>query len=120
MSERLRDGVVIGLFAVALVAWVFGPASLQLTSSFLGIEYVDHYGTQWFYWLAERSLVEGTSPLHTEMGKSLHPLALGKQRHRKYVGGGHRALAAPSVNSYFSQSPYLGLLSVFIPASSST
>lgn len=58
MSERtdLRLGaVVVG----CLVAAIFLGTLTSLATSFLGIEYVDHYGTQWFYWFAEHQIRNG-------------------------------------------------------------
>ncbi len=39
--------------ALLLLAVVWGPALPRIGGDFLGIEYVDHYGTQWFYWFVE-------------------------------------------------------------------
>lgn len=57
--ERLTAPVV----AVLLVVATLGPALSSLHTHFLGLEYVDHYGTQWFYWYAEQTLLasEGIS-----------------------------------------------------------
>lgn len=49
----------VTLLCVLLVAAVFGPALPRLHSHLLGIEYVDHYGTQWFYWFVENQLRNG-------------------------------------------------------------
>ena len=40
---------------------VFGPAVPALSRAFLGIEYVDHYGTQWFYWYLSDAITHGKS-----------------------------------------------------------
>ena len=49
----------MGVATVALLACVFAPPLAQGTTHFLGLEYVDHYGTQWFYAYAERQLLNG-------------------------------------------------------------
>jgi len=48
-----RLGLVV---TVLLCGAVFLGTLTGLTDHFLGIEYVDHYGTQWFYWFAEHQL----------------------------------------------------------------
>jgi hypothetical protein len=40
--------------ALVLLGTLFGPSLLHLGDQLLGVEYVDHYGTQWFYWFVER------------------------------------------------------------------
>ena len=50
---------------------VFGPTLSRLHTHFLGIEYVDHYGTQWFYWFVEQQVRTGESSDHT--GLFFHP-----------------------------------------------
>lgn len=52
---------------LALLGAVFLGAMPQLGSGFLGIEYVDHYGTQWFYWFAEHALLDGADFAHTDL-----------------------------------------------------
>jgi hypothetical protein len=52
--------------ALVLGGLVFGGALGGLNREFLGIEHVDHYGTQWFYWFAELTLRGEQSPLHTD------------------------------------------------------
>lgn len=54
--------VVLGLFAA-----VFGAELAGLAERFLGLEYVDHYGTQWFYWYTERQLRAGQGFGHTDL-----------------------------------------------------
>ncbi len=58
-SLRAGRANVVALAALALLALVFGPPLAQGTSHLLGLEYVDHYGTQWFYAYAERQLLSG-------------------------------------------------------------
>jgi hypothetical protein len=55
------------LLAAALIGAVFGPSLLHLGGRFLGIEYVDHYGTQWFYWYVEHQLRAGEAMGHTDL-----------------------------------------------------
>ncbi len=55
------------LLATLVVCAVFGPAALHLPSRFLGIEYVDHYGTQWFYWFVEHQLRAGQGAWWTDL-----------------------------------------------------
>ncbi len=52
---------------LAFVLAVFGSRITDLHEAFLGIEYVDHYGTQWFYWFFERAVREGEWPGHTDL-----------------------------------------------------
>lgn len=42
-----------------LCAAVFGPGLLRWTTVFLGREYVDAWGTQWFYWFVGHQIREG-------------------------------------------------------------
>lgn len=46
---------------------VLGPGLRTLDSQFLGDEYVDHYGTQWFYWYTELQLRTGGGLDHTDL-----------------------------------------------------
>lgn len=62
--------VTVGLAALCCAAlWlsVLGPGLTRLGSHFLGEEYVDHYGTQWFYWYTERQLRNGEGLDHTSL-----------------------------------------------------
>ena len=54
---------------VALVVFValFGDALGQVSTHLLGLEYVDHYGTQWFYWFVEHQLTTDQSADHTDL-----------------------------------------------------
>lgn len=63
-TPRVGIGPVIVL---VLACAVFIGTLTGLTSSFLGIEYVDHYGTQWFYWFVEYNLKNGLSADNTNM-----------------------------------------------------
>ncbi|MDG1481792.1 MAG: hypothetical protein P8R54_19510 [Myxococcota bacterium] len=50
----MRDRTVLILIGLLLIVPIFGQAIPILNTHFLGIEYVDHYGTQWFYWFVEQ------------------------------------------------------------------
>ncbi len=67
MSARAVDRLLLLLLWAGLSAAVLWEAAPLLADHFLGIEYVDHHGTQWFYWFAEKTLTEDTSPLHTDL-----------------------------------------------------
>jgi len=58
---------------VVLSALVFGPAVPQLASHFLGIEYVDAYGTQWFYWYVAEALSRGSLAEFAHTDLFFHP-----------------------------------------------
>jgi len=53
--------------ALFLFLPVFGMALPNLRSDFLGVEYVDHFGTQWFYWYIEREVRALEFPAHTDL-----------------------------------------------------
>lgn len=59
------------LLAVALplacALGLFAEVIPNIGSRFAGIEYVDHYGTQWFYWFAEQTLLGDESAVHTDL-----------------------------------------------------
>ncbi len=62
----MRDRTILTLLGLLLVVTVFGQALPILNTHFLGIEYVDHYGTQWFYWfVGQQGLGEGSD--HTDL-----------------------------------------------------
>lgn len=63
MSPR----VVRLALALLLFVPVFGMAMPRLASDFLGVEYVDHFGTQWFYWYIEREVRAFEFPAHTDL-----------------------------------------------------
>lgn len=62
MSRR-----VAGVFLLVLLGLSAAPILPRLGEDLLGYETVDHYGTQWFYWFAERQLGLGESPAHTSL-----------------------------------------------------
>jgi hypothetical protein len=64
--QRLLDASALGMASALLLA-VWAPALPWMASDFLGTEYVDHYGTQWFYWFVEYHLRHGTNPAHTNL-----------------------------------------------------
>ncbi len=55
------------LCCLGLALAVLGPGLRTLGSEFLGDEYVDHYGTQWFYWYTEHQLRTGGGLDHTDL-----------------------------------------------------
>jgi len=59
-----RLALVLGLLVSALV---LGQALPRIGDHFLGIEYVDHYGTQWFYWYLSDAVRHGRSLTHTAL-----------------------------------------------------
>ncbi|MCK6502216.1 hypothetical protein L6R53_02225 [Myxococcota bacterium] len=66
MTAR-ADRLLLALLALGLLGALWLPALQVLPHRFLGIDYVDQHGTQWFYWLADRSLRTGDSPLHSDL-----------------------------------------------------
>ncbi|MCB9777274.1 MAG: hypothetical protein H6742_01755 [Alphaproteobacteria bacterium] len=62
-----RPRLAVGVLAALLLLAVLGPALPHLHDHFLGSEYVDHYGTQWFYWFVGRALTEGGEFSHTDL-----------------------------------------------------
>ncbi|RME22860.1 MAG: hypothetical protein D6798_14800, partial [Deltaproteobacteria bacterium] len=64
---RILDRLLLVLLWVGTGSAVLWQAAPLLTEHFLGIEYVDHHGTQWFYWFAWKTLTEHLSPLHTDL-----------------------------------------------------
>ncbi len=66
MNPRL-SWLIAAAVALLLTGWTFGDALGQLGSAFLGFEYVDGYGTQWFYWFVERSVRSGEPLGHTDL-----------------------------------------------------
>lgn len=68
VDPAARPGRWIGpLLAAGLFAAWFFPAIPTLGDRFLGVEYVDHYGTQWFYWYAGEILAGRQSAAHTDL-----------------------------------------------------
>lgn len=65
MTPRSDPRLALWLLC-ALILPMFLPVLPQLAGAFLGVEFVDHYGTQWFYWFVERALVDGDSLLWTD------------------------------------------------------
>ena len=66
MNPRLT-WLLAAAVALLLTGWTFGDALGQLGESFLGFEYVDGYGTQWFYWFVERQVRRGETLGHTDL-----------------------------------------------------
>lgn len=65
-QPRWTDVLALGS-AAALVLAVWVPALPRLAHDFLGIEYVDHYGTQWFYWFVDYNRRNGLDADSTNM-----------------------------------------------------
>ena len=59
--------LVVFLLCALLIGAVFGPSVPYLQDHLLGVEYVDHYGTQWFYWFVEHQLETGQGMGHTDL-----------------------------------------------------
>ncbi|MFZ5478134.1 MAG: hypothetical protein ACOZNI_15310 [Myxococcota bacterium] len=55
------------LIALALGLLVLGPGLWRGTTMFLGKEYVDAWGTQWFYWFVGRQIEHGEGIGHTDL-----------------------------------------------------
>ncbi len=66
MNPRLKTALAVLMPALALVTlfWNVWPT---LGTRFAGIEYVDHYGTQWFYWFTEQAVLGDESAVHTDL-----------------------------------------------------
>jgi hypothetical protein len=64
--QRALDVAALAM-AVGLLLAVWAPPLPWMVQDFLGTEYVDHYGTQWFYWFVEYHLRHGTNPAHTNL-----------------------------------------------------
>ena len=52
---RWASTAVVAAAALAVAVSVFGEALPNLHDHFLGVEEVDHYGTQWFFWFTEQA-----------------------------------------------------------------
>lgn len=65
--SRFAHLLVPLLALLVLSGVVLGPGFETIGSRFLGYEYVDHYGTQWFYWFVEYALQTGASLTHTDL-----------------------------------------------------
>jgi len=63
----VRERLFVALVAAVMLGSILGPAVPSLGRHFLGIEYVDHYGTQWFYWFAGEVATGRTDPLTTDL-----------------------------------------------------
>lgn len=53
--------------ALALLVMWLPPSAERLREHFLGVEYVDHYGTQWFYWYAGEILRGAQGAARTDL-----------------------------------------------------
>ena len=66
MNKKLPTLLTLFIAVMLTLATIGGQLS-ALGRQFLGLEYVDAYGTQWFYWFVEHSLLEGSGPGHTNL-----------------------------------------------------
>ncbi|MDP2313602.1 MAG: hypothetical protein Q8P41_11900 [Pseudomonadota bacterium] len=64
--ERLRRALPV-LLALGLLLVVFGKGMWEGTTRFLGREYVDAWGTQWFYWFVGRQVGAGEGFGHSNL-----------------------------------------------------
>ena len=62
-SSPAARWIVIAILALP----VFLGTLTQLSDHFLGMEYVDAYGTQWFYWFTGHALGQGQGFGHTDL-----------------------------------------------------
>jgi len=63
-----RRSIWIAAVVLAVLGFVvFGSSLGQIGTHFLGREYVDHYGTQWFYWFVQHQLEQGEALGHTDL-----------------------------------------------------
>ncbi|MCK6503109.1 hypothetical protein L6R53_06895 [Myxococcota bacterium] len=67
MTADRRDQALVLALGAALALAVLGPSLPRLDSHLLGSEYVDHYGTQWFYWFTGHALATGQPMGHTDL-----------------------------------------------------
>ena len=59
---------VLGALALSGGAWLLlGPAAWSPSRAYAGQDYLDAYGTVWFYWWFDRALEGGTGWLHTDL-----------------------------------------------------
>ncbi len=66
MSRPLATAL-LALLALALLIPVLAPVVPRLHEHFLGLEHVDAYGTQWFYWFVGHQLARGQGFGHTDL-----------------------------------------------------
>lgn len=58
---------VVLLLGLLGVAWIWLPGLPTWGEAFLGIDYVDALGTQWFYWFVDHELSAGRPLGHTDL-----------------------------------------------------
>jgi hypothetical protein len=61
----LEHLVLLGLVAAIGAVWL--PTAADWATAFLGIDYVDALGTQWFYWFVDHELGRGKPLGHTDL-----------------------------------------------------
>ena len=66
MARSLPGLVLLACWGLA-AGVLLAPVLPELGTHLLGLEYVDHYGTQWFYWYVEEAVREGRSLSHTDL-----------------------------------------------------
>lgn len=101
--------VLVCAVAVALLALVFGPGLSAWGTAYVGADDVDTWGTQWFYWVIGRRILEGEPVAHT--GLLFHPWGKDVYLHT----GGNVLDAAMALPFRFLLGPQLGY-NVFVLA----
>jgi hypothetical protein len=67
-AQGTRRGRWIAALVIAVLGGaVFGPLLGRIGTHFIGREYVDHYGTQWFYWFVDQQVAQGELMGHTDL-----------------------------------------------------
>jgi hypothetical protein len=61
----LEHIVLLGLIAAIGAVWL--PTAADWATAFLGIDYVDALGTQWFYWFVDHELGRDKPLGHTDL-----------------------------------------------------
>lgn len=66
LQRQLKTAAAV-LLPVLCFVGLFWSVFPNLGTRFAGIEYVDHYGTQWFYWFTEVAVLGEESAVHTDL-----------------------------------------------------
>jgi len=101
--------VLVCAVVVAVLALVFGPGMSAWGTAYVGADDVDTWGTQWFYWVIGRRILEGEPVAHT--GLLFHPWGKDVYLHT----GGNVLDAALALPFRFLLGPQLGY-NVFVLA----